>query len=94
MPVVPLVKCSSAVQSSLSLDVLRNPWLIGGLVLGNVMHVLVIYTDTLNHIFHTVPIPLADFFLLGFIGSSVLWVEEIRKGMARWRMNESQIEIA
>lgn len=86
-----VLNCRSAIQSSLSFDVLRNPWLIGGLVLGNVMHGLVIYTDTLNHIFHTVPIPLADFFLLGFIGSSVLWVEEIRKGMVRWRMNRSLI---
>ena len=81
-----VLNCRSATQSSLSLDVLRNPWLIGGLVLGNLLHVLVIYTDTLNHIFHTVPIPLADFFLLGLIGSSVLWVEEIRKGFVRRRL--------
>ncbi|MFO1441395.1 MAG: HAD-IC family P-type ATPase [Verrucomicrobiaceae bacterium] len=78
-----VLNCRSATRSSLSLDVLRNPWLIGGLVLGNLLHVLVIYTDTLNHIFHTVPIPLADFFLLGLIGSSVLWVEELRKWFAR-----------
>jgi Ca2+-transporting ATPase len=52
-------------------------------VLGNLLHLLVIYTDTLNHVFHTVPIPLGDFLLLGLIGSSVLWVEEIRKWFAR-----------
>lgn len=80
-----VLNCRSATKSSLSLDVLKNPWLIGGLVLGNLLHVLVIYTDTLNHIFHTVPIPLADFFLLGLIGSSVLWVEEVRKWFARRR---------
>jgi Ca2+-transporting ATPase len=78
-----VLNCRSALKSSLSLDVLKNPWLIGGLVLGNLMHLLVIYTDTLNHIFHTTPIPLADFFLLGLIGSSVLWAEEIRKWFAR-----------
>jgi len=78
-----VLNCRSATKSSLSLDVLKNPWLIGGLVLGNLLHVLVIYTDTLNHIFHTVPIPMKDFFLLGLIGSSVLWVEEIRKWLAR-----------
>lgn len=74
-----VLNCRSATKSSLSPDVLKNPWLIGGLFLGNLLHLLIIYTDTLNHIFHTTPIPLADFILLGLIGSSVLWVEEIRK---------------
>ena len=78
-----VLNCRSATQSSLSLDVLKNRWLIGGLVLGNLLHLLVIYTDTLNHVFHTTPISLRDFFLLGLIGSSVLWVEEIRKWFAR-----------
>ena len=81
-----VLNCRSALKSSLSLDVLKNRWLIGGLVLGNLLHVLVIYTDTLNHIFHTVPIPMKDFFLLGLIGSSVLWAEEIRKWFARRRI--------
>ena len=80
-----VLNCRSATKSSLSLDVLKNPWLIGGLVLGNLLHVLVIYTDTLNHIFHTTPIPMSDFFLIGLIGSSVLWTEEIRKWFARRR---------
>jgi Ca2+-transporting ATPase len=81
-----VLNCRSALKSSLSLDVLKNRWLIGGLLLGNLLHVLVIYTDTLNHIFHTVPIPLGDFLLLGLIGSSVLWVEELRKWAARRRL--------
>ncbi|MBK8093392.1 MAG: HAD-IC family P-type ATPase [Verrucomicrobiaceae bacterium] len=80
-----VLNCRSATRSSLSLDVLKNHWLIGGMLLGNVLHLLVIYTDTLNHVFHTVPIPLADFLLLALIGSSVLWTEEIRKWFARRR---------
>lgn len=82
-----VLNCRSALKSSLNISVFKNLWLVGGLVLGNVLHFLVIYTDTLNHIFHTVPIPLADFFLLGLIGSSVLWAEEIRKWFARRRIN-------
>lgn len=78
-----VLNCRSALKSSLNLDVLKNRWLIGGLLLGNLLHVLVIYTDTMNHIFHTVPIPFSDFLLLGLIGSSVLWVEEVRKWLAR-----------
>jgi Ca2+-transporting ATPase len=80
-----VLNCRSALKSSLSLDVLKNRWLIGGLLVGNLLHILVIYTDTLNHVFHTVPIPLGDFLLLGLIGSSVLWVEEARKWLARRR---------
>ncbi|MFO1486522.1 MAG: HAD-IC family P-type ATPase [Verrucomicrobiaceae bacterium] len=80
-----VLNCRSALKSSLNLDVLKNRWLLGGLILGNLMHALVIYTDTLNHVFHTTPIPFADFFLIGVIGSSVLWVEECRKWVARWK---------
>lgn len=78
-----VLNCRSALKSSLNLDVLKNRWLIGGLLLGNLLHVLVIYTDTMNHIFRTVPIPLSDVLLLGLIGSCVLWVEEVRKWLAR-----------
>lgn len=78
-----LLNCRSTSKSALNLDVLKNAWLVGGLVLGNALQFLVIYTESLNRIFHTVPIPLADFFLLGLIGSSVLWVEEGRKWLAR-----------
>ncbi|MCF7789189.1 MAG: HAD-IC family P-type ATPase [Prosthecobacter sp.] len=78
-----VLNCRSATQSSISLDVLRNRWIVGGLILGNALHILVIYTEPMNRIFHTVPIPLADVVLLGLIGSSVLWAEEIRKWWAR-----------
>ena len=39
----------------------------------------------MNRLFHTVPIPLADFFLIGAVASVVLWAEEIRKFFARRR---------
>jgi Ca2+-transporting ATPase len=84
-----VLNCRSALKSSLNLDVLKNAWLVGGLVLGNLLHVLVVYTGPMNRVFHTVPIPLADFFLLGLVGSSVLWVEEIRKFFARRRTRDS-----
>ena len=82
-----VLNCRSALKSTLSLDVFTNLWLVGGLLLGMVLHILVIYTDSLNHVFYTVPIPLTDFLLLGLIGSSVLWVEEIRKWFARQAAN-------
>lgn len=78
-----VLNCRSALKSSLSLDVFRNHWLVGGLALGFVLHMFVLYSETLNRIFYTVPIPLSDFLLLALIGSSVLWTEEIRKWLAR-----------
>ena len=52
-------------------------------MLGNLLQLAVIYTEPMNRIFHTVPIPLADFFLIGAVASMVLWAEEIRKFWAR-----------
>ncbi len=87
-----VLNCRSATQSSFTLDVLRNRWLVGGLILGNALHILVIYTAPMNRIFHTVPIPLEDVLLLGLIGSSVLWVEELRKWRARRRSADDGVK--
>jgi magnesium-transporting ATPase (P-type) len=78
-----VLNCRSETSSALNFSILKNYWLLGGLVLGNVLHFLVIYTAPMNRIFHTVPIPLTEFFLIGAIASTVLWVEEIRKFFAR-----------
>jgi magnesium-transporting ATPase (P-type) len=80
-----VLNCRSARQSVFSIDILSNRWLVGGLLLGNALHFLVIYTEPLNRVFRTVPIPVEDVLLLGLIGSSVLWVEEIRKWTVRRR---------
>ena len=78
-----VLNCRSATRSALNFSILKNYWLLGGLVLGNLLHFLVIYTEPMNRIFHTVPIPLSEFFLIGAVASSVLWVEEIRKFFVR-----------
>ncbi len=84
-----VLNCRSEQQSALSLSLFKNGWLLGGLVLGNLLHVLVIYTEPMNRIFHTVPIPLFNVFLIGAVGSLVLWVEEVRKLVARRRSPQS-----
>ena len=80
-----VLNCRSELKSALNFSILKNYWLLGGLALGNLLHLTVIYTEPMNRIFHTVPIPLADFFLIGAVASLVLWVEEIRKFFARRR---------
>ena len=78
-----VLNCRSETKSALSFDLVRNPWLLGGLVLANALQLAVIYAAPMNRIFHTVPISLASFLLIGAVASLVLWVEELRKFFAR-----------
>ncbi len=80
-----VLNCRSATRSAFSWDLIKNPWLIGGLVLGNVLHVAVIYWEPLSRFFHTVPIAPTQFFFIGAVASLVLWAEEIRKYIVRRR---------
>ena len=67
----------------------EEPWLLAGLLLGNLLQFPVIYTEPMNRVFHTDPIPLADFFFIGAVASLVLWAEEARKYLARRRAREA-----
>jgi Ca2+-transporting ATPase len=78
-----VLNCRSELKSALNFSLFKNYWLLGGLALGNVLQLLVIYTEPMNRIFHTVPISLPDFFLIGAVASLVLWAEEARKLFAR-----------
>ena len=80
-----VLNCRSELTSALNLSILKNYWLLGGLALGNLLHFFVIYTEPMNRIFHTVPIPATEFVLIGIVASLVLWLEEIRKFFARRR---------
>jgi Ca2+-transporting ATPase len=76
-----VLNCLSDRRSALRLDVLRSPWLLGGLLLGNALQLAVVYLPAMNQIFHTAPIQLVDALAIGAVGSLVLWAEEVRK----WR---------
>jgi Ca2+-transporting ATPase len=78
-----VLNCRSETKSALSLDVFKNHWLVGGLLLSNVLQALVVFAPAMNAIFHTVPIPLSEVLLIGAVGSTVLWVEELRKWRSR-----------
>jgi len=77
------LNCESPTRSVLRLGVLKNPWLLGGLLLANLLQAAVVFTVPMNRFFHTVPIPLQQILVIGAVASSVLWVEEIRKLAAR-----------
>ncbi len=78
-----VLNCRSALHSVFSWDLFRNLWLIGGLVLGNILHLAVVYWPPLSQFFHTVPIDSKTFFAIGAVASLVLWTEELRKFINR-----------
>jgi Ca2+-transporting ATPase len=69
----------------LSLGLLKNPFLLGGLTLSNLLHAAVIFLPPLNAVFHTVPIDTREVLGIGAAASLVLWIEEARKCVVRWR---------
>jgi magnesium-transporting ATPase (P-type) len=81
-----VLNCRSETRSALSLSLLRNPWLTGGLILGNTLQVAVVFWPPLARLFHTVPFDLGQVVAIGAVGSLVLWVEEARKRVGRRRM--------
>jgi magnesium-transporting ATPase (P-type) len=81
-----VLNCRSSIRSSFSFDLFKNQWLIGGLILGNVLHFAVIYWEPLSRLFRTVPIAPAQFFAIGVVASLVLWAEEVRKLIIRRKL--------
>jgi hypothetical protein len=54
-------------------------------VAGHLLQVAVVFATPLQRVFHTAPIGLREVVLLGVAASAVLWVEELRKLVARRR---------
>lgn len=80
-----VLNCRSETKSALTWSVFRNLWLVGGLILGNLLQLAVVFWRPLGHVVHTVPISLSDAVALGIAGSLVLWAEEVRKFFIRRR---------
>lgn len=80
-----VLNCRSERRSALSLSILRNPWLIGGLVVSNLLQAAVVFFPPLGRVFHTVPFSLYEVIAIGAVASLVLWVEELRKFIVRLR---------
>ena len=81
-----MLNCQSQARSALRLGVLRNPWLLAGLAISVALQLAVLYWAPLGALFHTVPIPPADLLPLLAVASVTLWAEELRKLLARRRI--------
>ncbi len=86
-----VLSCRSETRSALTLAVFRNRWLVGGLVLGNLLQVAVVFWAPLNRVFHTVPLGFDIVIALGLVGSVVLWSEELRKLVVRRRRRSGSL---
>jgi Ca2+-transporting ATPase len=80
-----VLNCRSAVRSALSMRIVANPWLLGGLVVGNALQALVVFAPPLQQVFRTTALGGAEVVALGVVASTVLWVEELRKLLVRRR---------
>lgn len=81
-----VLNCRSETRSTLTWSVFRNPWLVGGLLLANLLQVAAVFWRPLGETLHTVPFDLAIAVELGLVGSLVLWIEEGRKLIVRRRL--------
>jgi Ca2+-transporting ATPase len=82
-----VLSCRSETASALNLSVLKNRWLVAGLVAGNLLQALVVYWPPLAKVLHVVPLDLGEVLAIGVVGSLVLWVEEARKWLVRRRLS-------
>ncbi len=78
-----VINCRSTHQSAFRLSLLKNPWLIGGLVVSALLQAAVVFFAPLGAMFHTVPFTLNELIGIAVVASSVLWTEELRKLVAR-----------
>ncbi len=85
-----VLNCRSETRSSLSFNLFRNPWMLGGLALSILLQLLVIYWPPMHALFHTVPISGLDFLVITAVASLVLWAEEARKLFARRRLQKME----
>jgi len=89
-----VLNCRSETKSGLSRSLFSNRWLLGGLILGNLLQAAVVFWEPLGRIFYTVPISLEVAFALAVVGSLVLWAEELRKWIVRRGYQRSAIGVA
>lgn len=87
------LNCRSERKSTLNLSLLKNPWLLGGLVVGNLLQFAVVFWRPLGDVLRTTPFGFREFVLLGVVGSIVLWAEEARKLLLRLRERRRSVAI-
>ncbi len=76
--------CRSAEQSVFSLNPFSNKFLFGATFLVIALQLLAVYHPLFQKVLKTVPLDQSDWLMIVAVASSLLVVEEIRKGVSRW----------
>jgi magnesium-transporting ATPase (P-type) len=84
-----VLNCRSDTKSALTSAMFANRWLVGGLLIGNLLQIAVVFWEPLGRVFHTVPFGFDVVIALALVGSLVLWVEELRKLVVRRRLSRA-----
>lgn len=77
------LNCRSERKSAITMSLLKNRWLLGGLLVGNLLQFTVVFWRPLGDVLRTTPFGFREFVLLGVVASLVLWTEELRKLVVR-----------
>ena len=85
------LNCRSDVASTFGLGTLRDWWLLFGIAAGMLLHAGALYTPFGNTLFYTTPLPFDDIGIIALAASPVLWVEELRKLLARYRVRRKAL---
>jgi Ca2+-transporting ATPase len=72
-------------EESAFVGIFRNRWLWAATGLSLVLHAAVIYVPFLQEAFSTVSLSAGDWLASAAVASSVLWLRELTKAVARWR---------
>jgi len=78
-----ILNIRSSEKTAFDMSIFKNGWLIGGIAAGIILQFLVIFWRPLGELFHTTPIEFSQIFILGAVGSIVLFGEELRKLVTR-----------
>ena len=73
------INCRSDTRSIFKMPFFGNKYLITGLIFAVILQLAVLYVPFLQNIFSTIQLSLADWTKIVIVGSSVFWLEELRK---------------
>jgi len=71
--------CRSAHGSLFARNPLSNPYLVAATLITISLHIVAIYTPFFQRVLHTVPLTLEEWAFCIVVGSSIIWLEELRK---------------
>ncbi|MDO9573135.1 MAG: HAD-IC family P-type ATPase [Candidatus Omnitrophota bacterium] len=83
------INCRSDTKSIFKMPFFGNKYLLLGLTLAIILHLAVLYVPFLQNIFSTIALSLTDWIKIIIVGSSIFWVEEIRKLINNVRLSRA-----